>query len=151
MAAKSGRGSRNKGAKFQRDIRDFLTRCGLEPLARPSGEDGDDLRLLGLPSISLELKSQERMELADWMGQAIDQAGERIPAVIHKRRRHGADTAPHRQWVTLELGQFVRLLRLIESVDHRDWKALAGGLQYGFSSPLLAFQDDDLLVEGEGP
>lgn len=126
MAAAVGRGARNKGLAFQRLVRDYLQEVGLDPLARPGGEDGDDLRLLDLPMLSIELKNQATVRLPQWMGQAVAQAGNRIPVLIWKRK--GA-AHPSTQWVTFELREFVRLCRLLRHVDPRDWATLADSFE----------------------
>ena len=138
MAASVGRGARLKGLRFQREIRDYLAEEGLEPLARPGGEDGDDLRLADLPMLSIELKNQARMDLPGWWRQAAHQAhqaGGLIPVLIWKRKAAGH---PSGQWVTLELREFVRVCRLLRHVDPRDWAALANGFENLSSGEIAA-------------
>lgn len=133
----SGAGRRAKGARFRRLIRDYLDEAGMDPIARSDGEDGDDIRI-ALPSISIELKGSSQPRLGEWIRQASSQAGERIPVLIWKRHGRGA---PGSQWVTLELGQFVRLLRLLATADHRDWRSVAGRFEHGVSGEGLAPSD----------
>ena len=135
MAAGVGRGARIKGLRFQRDIRDYLLNEGFEALARPGGEDGDDLRLADLPQLSIELKNQARTDLPAWWRQAYGQAQGRIPVLIWKRK---AATRPSSQWVTMELGEFVRLCRLLRHVDPREWTALANGFENLSSSEIAS-------------
>jgi len=104
----TGASSRRKGATYALTIRRWLEAQGWECMARQAGEDGDDIRILDLPHLSIEIKNQARLNLAGWMTQATRQAGERIPVVVHKR--HGVGD-PANQWVTLQLADFERLIR----------------------------------------
>jgi hypothetical protein len=105
--------SRRKGATYALAIRRWLEAQGWECMARQPGEDGDDIRILDLPHLSIEIKNQARHDLPGWMTQAVRQAGHRIPVVIHKR--HGV-TNPEDQWVTLRLADFHRLIKQTERV-----------------------------------
>lgn len=140
-----GRGARIKGLRFQRDIRDYLAREGFEALARPGGEDGDDLRLTELPMLSIELKNQARTDLPGWWRQAVGQARGRIPVLIWKRK---ATSHPSTQWVTLELCEFVRLCRLLRHVDPREWETLANGFENLSSSEIATALGLQLGPEG---
>lgn len=133
--------ARRKGIKWQAFIRGWFDANGFEPMSRPGGEDGDDLRLLGMPWFSIELKDQARVRLAEWFKQAKDQAGEKIPVLIWKRT---GKAQAEDQWVLLDLAGFTRLLRLLQ--QHRDAndvlaRALAssfeGGLQGAVGHPEL--------------
>lgn len=104
----TGSASRRKGANYARHIRQHLEACGWEVMARQAGEDGDDLRILDRPELSIEVKCQARADLAGWMAQAVRQAAGRIPVVIHKR--HNV-TAAEDQWVTMRLEDFTRLIK----------------------------------------
>lgn len=110
MTASIGSGARRKGATFQRAIRAYLNRCGLDPMNRSGGEEGDDMRLLRCPDVSIELKNQTRVELASWMAQAKQSAAGKIAILIVKRVGYDADRDPGRQWVVMELADLVRLL-----------------------------------------
>lgn len=128
--ASRGRGARTKGASFQRQVRSYLAELGFEPQQRGTGDEGDDVRLARIPSLSIELKCWSADARPMWWRQAVEQAEGRIPVLIHKRVGKGA--APE-QWVTMDLGQFTRLLRLLREVDHRQWESLAGSVDHGRS------------------
>lgn len=91
-------------------IRSYLEQVhGWECMTRPLGEDGDDLRIVRFPGLSLELKNHETLKLGEWMRQAEEQAGDdKVPVVIHKRARK---TDPADQWVTMTVATFVDLLK----------------------------------------
>lgn len=105
----SAAGAWAKGAAFVKLIAEHMrAECGYEIMVRAKGEEGDDMLVAQLAHISFEVKCREKTELAKWMRQAHEQAGEkRLPVVIHKRARV---TAPEKQWVTMELGTFLRLV-----------------------------------------
>ncbi len=127
MVASIGQGARRKGAAFQNQIRSYLALMGFDPMARGTGDAGDDIACRVLPWFSFELKNHARPALPAWMSQATAAAGRKIPVVIWKR--YGV-TKPERQWVTLELAEFARLCNLLaRCVDPRDWEALAGPLE----------------------
>lgn len=98
--------SRRKGATYERDVERYLDAVFGKLVTRTnrSGYDGDDFDLAGI--VSIEAKNHARLELAAWIDQADDQSGDRLPAVIHKRRGK-ANPADH--YVTMTL---------------RDWCAL---------------------------
>ena len=98
-----------KGAAFVKLVADYLHETwGYEVMVRAKGEQGDDMLVAELSRISFEVKCQDSIDLAGWMKQAKDQAGSRrYPVVVHKRRARGA---AEDQWVTMELGSFVRML-----------------------------------------
>lgn len=143
--------ARNKGIRYQRFIRGWFAENGFDPLARPGGEDGDDLRLLGMPWFSIELKGQSRMRLAEWFNQATEQAGDKIPILIWKRtgKAQAAD-----QWVQMDLQGFTRLLRLLQ--QHRDAndvlaRALSGSFEGSLQRSIGHPELDGLVAGGEEP
>lgn len=103
-----GKASRDKGARFQRLVRTFFESRGWEAIVRQPGEAGEDIRLFEAPWLSIECKGHEKTHLADWMRQAKEQAGNRLPAVVFNRVRVG-DAG--RQWVLMELSDFELLVR----------------------------------------
>lgn len=139
----SGAAAKRKGDAFQRLIRGYLEGQGFEPMERPLGEEGDDLRLLGMPWFSFELKGQARARLAEWMKQTTEQAADKIGVLVWKRTGKGGGGE---QWVTMELWQFARVLRLLQ--QHRDANdVLARALASSFES---SFERHDSVLEGEG-
>lgn len=143
--------ARNKGIRYQRFIRGWFAENGFEPMARPGGEDGDDLRLLGMPWFSIELKGQSRMRLAEWFTQASEQAEDKIPVLIWKRTGKGQAAD---QWVQMDLRGFTRLLRLLQ--QHRDANdvlanALAGSFEGSLQRSIGGSEGDGLVPGGEEP
>lgn len=83
--------SKQKGARFERTLAKAF--CGYGYEARRTeqycGNTGDAADVVGLPYLHIEAKHQERMQLYEWMAQAVRDAsasgGEKIPAVFHKK------------------------------------------------------------------
>ena len=83
-----GKMSRNKGARFEREIAHLLTDNGW-PATRgcqySGGADSPDVKATTFP-FHLECKRVERLELYSAMTQAIgDAQGQKMPAVVSKR------------------------------------------------------------------
>lgn len=106
--------SKQKGARFERLLASKFREHGYEArrTAQYCGNTGDASDVVGLPGIHVEAKHQERMQLYEWMAQAIRDAeagGEgRLPAVFHKK--NNADIL-----VTMRLEDFMNL--------YREWEA----------------------------
>lgn len=102
--------SRDKGARFEREIAGKLREYGYETRrsAQYCGNTGEAADVVGLPGIHIECKHVEKMALYDWMAQAIrdtNAAGNgEIPVVIHKKNR--AETL-----VTLRFDDFMKIYR----------------------------------------
>lgn len=102
--------SKQKGARFERLLASKFREHGYEArrTAQYCGNTGDASDVVGLPGIHVEAKHQERMQLYEWMAQAIRDAeagGEgRLPAVFHKK--NNADIL-----VTMRLEDFMNLYR----------------------------------------
>lgn len=114
--------SKQKGTAFETTLARYLSGVVGQPVERRAlkgtADDGD----LHLPvpggRIVIEAKNHQRLELADWVDQALVEAGnadKRFPdvlggVVVHKRRGKGQ---PADQYVTLTLATFLTILRLI--------------------------------------
>ena len=88
----SGRASRARGRRWQTAVRQWLETHGHTVHERPAGAVGDDLSVYidGL-ALSIECKSQTRLDLAGWITQATTQAPPgTIPVVVAKRRGKAA-------------------------------------------------------------
>lgn len=91
----SGKMSRDKGARFELQIANYLkTEYGYskaERTAQHSGKNGGDADVKGIPGLHIECKAQERMQLYSWMEQAErdveDKGSSDVPVVIHKQNR----------------------------------------------------------------
>lgn len=106
--------SKQKGARFERLLASKFREHGYDArrTAQYCGNTGDASDVVGLPGIHVEAKHQERMQLYEWMAQAVRDAeagGEgRLPAVFHKK--NNADIL-----VTMRLEDFMNL--------YREWEA----------------------------
>lgn len=84
--------SRAKGARFERMLATKFRECGYKNARRSAqycGNTGAAADVVNLPGIHVEAKSCERMQLYDWMAQAIRdaEAGGKgdFPTVFHKK------------------------------------------------------------------
>lgn len=107
--------SKDKGARFERLLASRFREYGYKNARRTAqycGNTGDASDVVGLPGIHVEAKHQERMQLYEWMSQAVRDAeagGEgRLPAVFHKK--NNADIL-----VTMRFDDFMNL--------YREWEA----------------------------
>ena len=86
-----GKASRDKGKRFERQLASLFREQGYDArrTAQYCGNTGDASDVVGLPGIHVEAKHQERMNLYEWMSQAIRDAeaggGKTLPAVFHKK------------------------------------------------------------------
>lgn len=83
-----GSKSRNKGKRGEREAAAAISRHLGVPARRGvqyhGGEDSPDL-VTGLAGVHFEVKRTETLSLYDAMGQAIDDAGDKVPVVLHRR------------------------------------------------------------------
>ncbi len=100
--------SKQKGARFERQLSGILRMYGYQTrrTAQYCGNTGDASDVVGLPGIHIEAKHQERMQLYDWMAQAVrDSAGTgKLPAVFH--RKNNAEIL-----VTMRLEDWINIYR----------------------------------------
>lgn len=106
--------SRDKGARFERELASRLREYGYDAhrSAQYCGNTGAAADVTGLPGIHIEAKHCEKMQLYDWISQAICDAAaagkEEIPAVFHRKNNAGI-------LVTLRFDDFMRI--------YREWEA----------------------------
>ena len=98
--------SRRKGAVGERELAAYLTDHGF-PATRGrqhhGGSDAPDVRCPALP-FHFEVKRTESLRLHEAMAQAVNDAGDRMPVVAH--RRNNGD------WIAvLRLADLLRLMR----------------------------------------
>jgi hypothetical protein len=131
-----GKMSRDKGARFERQIADYFTQEGYvcHRTAQYCGNTGDAPDVSGLPYIHIECKAYKDTEYdPKWMEQAKrDAHGVNIPVVIHKTDYHkpkatltGRDLVemmieyvtnnPDDIPVTMELDDFTKMYREYEA------------------------------------
>lgn len=103
-----GKMSRDKGARFERKLAEIFREHGY-PARRTcqrAGKGTDCPDVSGLPGIHVEAKHCERMQLYDWMAQAVRDSdaniSNNVPAVFHKANKR--DTL-----VTMRLDDWMKL------------------------------------------
>lgn len=84
--------SKQKGARFEREIASLLREHGYEDSRRTAqycGNTGDASDVLGLKGIHIECKHCEQFRIYDWMAQAIrdSKGSENKPCVFFKKNR----------------------------------------------------------------
>lgn len=104
--------SRDKGARYERELAAALKSYGYDCMrtAQHCGKAGDAADVIGLDGIHIEAKHQERIQIYDWMAQAIRDSGAngRKPAVFF--RKNHCDTL-----VCMRLDDWIEL--------YREWSA----------------------------
>ena len=105
----SGKRSRDKGARGEREVRDLLRKYGYEAergCQRAGGPDSPDVKALDFP-FHIEVKRTEKINVYDAFDQAKRDAGgpgEPPPIVFHKRNR--------REWlVVMDAEDLMRMLK----------------------------------------
>ena len=109
MAEKKKINSKQKGARFERELAGLLKDYGYSEARRTAqycGKTGDASDVVGLPGIHIEAKHQEKMYLYDWMEQAErDSKGSgNIPVVFH--RKNNAEIL-----VTMRFDDFMKIYK----------------------------------------
>lgn len=105
--------SKQKGARYERQLASELKDYGYDTrrTAQYCGNTGDASDVVGLKGIHIEAKHQERIQIYDWMAQAIHDSAENgrgdIPAVFF--RKNNAETL-----VCVRLDDFMKLYREYE-------------------------------------
>lgn len=81
--------SKQKGARYEREIAGILRDHGYDSrrTAQYCGNTGDAADVVGLPNIHIECKHQEKLQIYDWMEQAIRDSGKsgKIPVVFFRK------------------------------------------------------------------
>jgi Holliday junction resolvase len=105
----NGATSRRKGNSAEVEVCHALERAGWQAItsraARGGYQSGEDI-ITNLP-VSIEVKNHAKVELSAWWKQAQEQAGEKPPIVVHKRRGHAK---AENWWVTLDLETFLQIV-----------------------------------------
>ena len=82
----TGKGSREKGARFEWDIADKFRKAGFEKAKRGQVFNGEP-DIIGVPGWHFELKAQKNTHVQEWWRQAVQDADKRkdgTPVVIFK-------------------------------------------------------------------
>ena len=82
--------SRQKGAQFEREVANYFRHMRWDEEARrgqqfAGGPDSPDVVLPNLEGLHIEAKRVEKLNLYVAMSQAIRDAGEKLPLVIHRK------------------------------------------------------------------
>lgn len=105
-----GKMSRNKGARFERQVAQMLREYGYEAergCQHAGGKDSPDVKT-NMPNIHIEAKAVEHLNLWNAIAQSEHDAGEdEMPVVMFKRNRSGV-------YVTLSFENFMKLYQAFE-------------------------------------
>jgi hypothetical protein len=105
----SGASARRKGNAAEVEVVKALERAGWTAVtsraARGGYQAGADI-VSNFP-LSIEVKNQARLDLPGWWRQAQDQAGGKLPVVIHKRV---GKSQAEEWWVTMDLATLLELI-----------------------------------------
>ena len=105
-----GATSRRKGSRAEVAVVHALRRAGWEADTSRNvlegRRTGDDIVWDGPASI--EVKDHAKMDLAGWLRQAEENAGDRVPVVVHKKR--GTADRAEEWYCTMTFGDLLRLI-----------------------------------------
>lgn len=111
----SGTYSRDKGARWERDVCRLLVDAGWQAITSRNSRGGAQMGvdvISDLP-VCIEAKSQARFDLSGWLDQAIGQAPGDLAAVFVKRRQKPAAGA----YVVMQADQFLELCARVAEVE----------------------------------
>ncbi len=99
----SGRGSQRKGRTGELELTEALRRSGYDVKPGRSQSYGEEPDIIGLPGVHIECKRCERLQISEWIKQAIRDS-ERFkdgkPIVFHRRNNE--------EWlITMRLTDFM--------------------------------------------
>jgi hypothetical protein len=105
----TGAHSRNKGARFEVAVANWLKTNGVTHAERRGVHTDDRGDIDGLPGVIIECKNVEQMSLGSWLDQANNarrHIGADLVVVVHKRRgkpdvEQAFFTMPADSWITL--------------------------------------------------
>jgi hypothetical protein len=110
----NGRSSKAKGYAGERAVVEYLRANGF-PYAerRRAGAAADTGDVIAIPGLTIEVKNQQRMALADWTDQMLSEMQNTTPAawqgvVVHKRK---GKTSPGDWYATTTFDLWLRMLK----------------------------------------
>ena len=107
----SGRGAKQKGDKYERDLAQYFNQeCGLSSHRTPLSGGGRKealADLLGTPGIAIEAKRVEKVNINDFMQQAVKNCGQDLPVVITRRSKQTLENS----YVFMRLHEWMALYR----------------------------------------
>lgn len=85
-----GKSQRIKGQVGEREARDAMKRIGcIDTQRRVRNYEGDSDLIGAIPGVSFEVKLESRSNIGAAIRQAVEQAGNQIPAVLHRQCAKG--------------------------------------------------------------
>ena len=112
----SGAKSREKGARYERKIANYLSETlGIEAERRLEQwrSGGDDIVHEFEGWLSIEAKDVATTSLGSWVDQSVESAGPRVGVVFHHRRGNGD---PARDFVTMTGADFVAVVEALRTL-----------------------------------
>jgi Holliday junction resolvase len=110
MSTKPKINSRSKGKRGELQFRDVLRKHNLTARRGQQfsgGPGSPDVICEELASVHFEVKNTQRGDIYGWMKQAIEDAGGKLPIVVHRRN--------HKGWVAiLDADELLKLLIMRE-------------------------------------
>lgn len=107
----SGRGAKAKGDKYERELSAYFnSECGINSHRTPLSGGGRKealADLLGTPGIAIEAKRTEKVQLADFMTQAVKNCGADLPVVITRKNQQAIEDS----YVFMQLKEWMDLYR----------------------------------------
>lgn len=107
----SGRGAKQKGDRYERDLAEYFNQeCGLSSHRTPLSGGGRKealADLLGTPGIAIEAKRVEKVNINDFMQQAVKNCGQDLPVVITRRSKQTLENS----YVFMRLHEWMALYR----------------------------------------
>lgn len=105
-----GKSSREKGKVGERKACIEMKQLGVLLTRRVRNREGED-DLIGLPGVSFECKLEKRTNIGAAIRQAIEQAGDDVPAVLHRQACRGEQGNP---WcLTIRIQDTPRLMECL--------------------------------------
>lgn len=107
----SGRGSKQKGDRYERDLAEYFNaQCGISSHRTPLSGGGRKealADLIGTPGIAIEAKRVEKINLTEFMTQAVRNCGNDLPVVITRRNKQSLENS----YVFMRLHEWMALYR----------------------------------------
>ena len=107
----TGRGAKQKGDQYERDLAQFFNeQCGISSHRTPLSGGGRKealADLIGTPGIAIEAKRVEKINLTEFMAQAVKNCGNDLPVVITRRNKQSMENS----YVFMRLHEWMALYR----------------------------------------
>lgn len=107
----TGRGSKQKGDRYERDLAEYFNeQCGISSHRTPLSGGGRKealADLIGTPGIAIEAKRVEKINLTEFMAQAVKNCGNDLPVVITRRNKQSMENS----YVFMRLHEWMALYR----------------------------------------